>query len=327
MSDVKYCLAIGVCKEAVHAIKKAQEKGYCVIALDGDDNAAGLSVADIGICVDIRDIAKVIEVIKAYKIEFILPVPIGRWLLMTGMVNEKLGLPGVKEKSIENCIDKYKFHKILCENSLRNNKLICLNTKNDVETVDFFPCIIKPRFGSGSNDVQEVKSREKLSEIVCGLDFRKEFLIEEKFIGEEYGVDGAIIDGNVKVVLLRKKINTNPPYCQCVGYLEIPQYEEKLYRNVSKYIGKIIESLKLNNTLFHADIIVNDEEISIIEMAPRPSGHNLHDVFTPICTGVDMVEEYINFVEGNKYKFDALNHKEQYLMHFWNFSDFLLLRP
>ena len=65
----------------------------------------------------------------------------------------------------------------------------------------------------------------------------------------------------------------------------------------------MIETLNYNNCLVNADLIINKEQIFVIEAAPRPSGHNLHNVFVPLATDIDIAEEYIKFLLGAKYNF------------------------
>ena len=65
---------IGASREALHTIKKAQEHGLFILALDGDASAAGLAAADKGLVVDISDENAVTEALRVEKPDFLLTV-------------------------------------------------------------------------------------------------------------------------------------------------------------------------------------------------------------------------------------------------------------
>ena len=110
---------IGASEEALHTIEKAHEYGLTVVALDGNGKAPGLSAADKALVVDISDEEETIRAVREEKADFVLTVPIGRYLTTIGAVNDALTLPGISKEMAVLCTDKYSFHKKLFEQGLR----------------------------------------------------------------------------------------------------------------------------------------------------------------------------------------------------------------
>lgn len=288
---------IGASSEALHTIQKAQEYGLDIVAFDGNPKAEGLAVADKSLVVDISDEKATIEAVKAEQVDFALTVPIGRYLTTIGAVNDVLGLPGISKEMAGFCTDKYAFHQKLREQGLRNCR--CYEAEA-IEEISY-PAILKPRYGSGSRGIHMIESREQLPaalQAVAG----EPYVLEECVAGEEYGVDGAVIDGRFYMVLLRHKENTPPPARQAVAYFSV-QPDDTFAISVREYMEKVTEHLGLSECLLHADIIRSERGPFVIELSARPSGHNLHNLFTPLCTSVDMAEEYIKYRMGMPYSF------------------------
>lgn len=302
---------IGASEESLYTIRKAHQYGICVVALDGNPEAAGLKEADTPIVVDISDEKAVIEAVRREAPDFVLTAPIGRYLTTVGAVNDALGLPGISREMAILCTDKFLFHKRLGGQKLRSGH--CYSVENRkvtdiagrvyqgekwiLEELQLgFPAILKPRHGSGSRGIHMLDGRQQLME---ALEFVEEesYVLEECAEGEEYGVDGALVGGRFYMVLLRKKENTPPPVRQAVGYFSVPP-SHQLWQKVYGYMEKVTACLGLGECLLHADIINSPEGLFAIEISARPSGHNLHNFFTPFCTGVDVAEEYIRHRMG-----------------------------
>ena len=211
---------IGAGSEALHTIEKAHEYGLTVVALDGNPHAEGLAVADKALVVDISDEKATIEAVKRSGVDFVLTVPIGRYLTTIGAVNEALGMPGITKQMAENCTDKYAFHMKLNQQNLRNCTCYSLPQEAEKELMVQFPAILKPRFGSGSRGIHYLESQEQLKDAL-GLIGDEPYVLEECMEGEEYGVDGAVMDGQFYMVLLRKKNNTPLPNRQAVAYYSV----------------------------------------------------------------------------------------------------------
>ena len=128
-------LWIGAGKESVFGIKEAQKAGYYVIAFDGNENAEGLKYADEKYVEDIKQTKSIINKLADRKPEVVIPVPIGRYLTTTGIINDYYHLKGCSKLSCNLCTDKYLFHIKTSKNKLRD--AIC----------NLIPAGISPRGG------------------------------------------------------------------------------------------------------------------------------------------------------------------------------------
>ena len=314
---------IGAGEEALHTIEKAHNLGIQITALDGNPKAAGLSAADKGLVVDISDEKETIETVSKEQPDFILTVPIGRYLTTIGAVNDALGLPGITGEMAALCTDKYRFHEKLAMQGLRDcycyavgtgdkgTDHMNMNTDPEIE----FPAILKPRYGSGSRGIHMIGNRQELATALLQIE-GEEYVLEDCVPGEEYGVDGAVIQGKFYMTLLRKKINTPPPHRQAVGYFSCTQ-EDAFRRQVYDYMEKVINCLGLQECLLHCDLIRGEKGPFVIELSARPSGHNLHNLFTPLCTGIDPAEEYIKCRLGRPFNFIP-KYTKHMLIHYFD---------
>lgn len=305
---------IGASEEALHTIEKAHEYGLEIVALDGNPAAAGLKAADKALVVDISDEKATIEAVREEKVDFVLTVPIGRYLTTIGAVNDTLSLPGISREMAVLCTDKYRFHCRLSQSGLRKCHCYAVGSMGD-ETAGNdlavkitagelplnFPAILKPRFGSGSRGIHMIPDAQGLQRAL-GEEEGESCVLEECMEGEEYGVDGAAVGNKFQMVLLRKKENTPPPARQAVAYFSVSP-SDCFYGQVKGYMEKVIACLGLKDCLLHADIIRSAAGPFLIELSARPSGHNLHNLFTPLCTGVDMAEQYIRCRMGKEFSF------------------------
>ena len=318
---------IGASSESIYAIKKAKELGLDVIALDGNKDAPGLKEADSSFVVDIRDSKKVEDILKDNKPDVVLPVPIGRYLTTTGKINDKFGLCGVSYDAANKCTDKYEFHKLLHEKGLRNVELYLIPAGSDDTLADelneIYPVVVKPRCGSGSRGVEIFNTRKELQEkFLKGEPYDEDYIVESCVSGPEYGVDGVFVVGDFILILLRGKKNTPAPYRECVGYYSVIETDKNKefftkVKNLMNEVGKVIGFV---NNIVHADIIRDSSDNPfIIETSARPSGHNLHNLFTPMASGVDEVTEFIKMAVPElkmPYSFKPSVHKNTLIKYF-----------
>lgn len=426
---------IGASSESLHAIEEAKKLHIETVALDGNPKAEGLKAADKGMVVDISNEQATIEALEAEKPDFVLTVPIGRYLTTIGAVNDALDLPGISKNAAVRCTDKYEFHKALRNKNLRKCHCYLVNRDNLLLPENMnYPAILKPRYGSGSRGIHYVTNAVELTEVLvevfqldetnrdirkayedkltgtnwdekvrlkyeqneeirrylceCNREWKKEaernkkeidaqnqkaknqdyknkglqpetitelnnqisgtdwlskmkndfakqntqkeltleekmqaaaedYVLEDAVEGIEYGVDGAVEGCNFELVLLRKKLITPPPARQAVGYISmVPIEDKKLHDLVKEYMSAVVQALNLRDCMLHADLMIHNKNIFAIEVSARPSGHNLHNLFTPKATGIDMCKEYINYMCDNRHNFSPLDVRKMMIHYF-----------
>lgn len=319
-----YALVIGANGETVHDIKAAQRQGMKVLAFDGNQNAEGLRYANESFVVDIRNPENIYAVIDAKGIHpeemVVVPVPIGRYLTSAGSVNDHYQLVGTGRKTADICTDKWLFHQTLHREGLRNIDCRILERGSVREWYQSFPVIVKPRFGSGSRKVCKISDAAGWKGFSDEMPFDEDFMIEDAVDGTEYGIDGMVFHGTFHLVLVRKKIMTPPPYRQCVGYLSVNRKKENgcLLTKIEQFMRKLVKTIELENGILHADLIDDGKNLFVIEMSARPSGHWLHDVFTPLVTGVDMVSQFLKFASTGESHVVAANAEQVFMIRYFD---------
>lgn len=321
-----YALVIGASSEAIYAIKKAKERGYTVIGFDGNPEAEGLKLVDEAYVVDIRNPENVFEIIDNKNIScekmVVLPVPLGRVLISSGAVNDRYQLVGPSRNTTEICTDKWIFDERLKKFGLRNIMCSLIEAGTTPTEPMQYPVIVKPRFGAGSRAVEKVDNSLQWDNLKRIFPTDEDFIIEDAVEGIEYGVDAMVINGVFNLVLVRKKLITPPPYRQCVGYMSLSNNADDvaISNRIADYMKKLVKAIDMENGILHADIIDDGRNPFVIEMSSRPSGHRLHDLFTPLVTGVDMVSEFLNYAESGKAVIEPRVQSEKYMIHYFDFD-------
>lgn len=323
MRKQKVGVIIGMSSDAIYTIQTAKQMGIFVVGIDGNKDAVGLQYVDKAIVADISDLGLMEKVIEEVQPDLMIPVPIGRYFSTTGFVNSRFNLKGPSEAATVNSTDKYLFHNKLHKSGLREIKMYLIQPmKADIE-VEYditYPVILKPRYGSGSRDVHYLQSKDELNECLKAIACAKEdYILEEAVKGVEYGVDGAVINGELKTILVRKKINTPLPIRQAISSLAVAQ-DAPEFKRIHDKLAEVVKAMEYDDCLLQVDLMVNEKEVFCIEISPRPAGHSLHSVFVPIATDINMVEEYIKVLIGEKSQLEP-KHIRTVQIRYFDFED------
>lgn len=171
-----------------------------------------------------------------------------------------------------------------------------------VEQALTLPVVLKPSNGFYSAGVIRVDDRAAfnkaltLTKRVCALMTQQrgdsEILVEEYIDGEEFSVDGYVLDGQVKPLLLHHKY----PRLEGPTFHENAQisrpFDERLGEPFMLALRQIIAAVGLDQSPFHAEFRITPEQrVYVLELAPRISGGGISSRYLmDICLGLDVYD-------------------------------------
>lgn len=196
---------------------------------------------------------------------------------------------------------------LMIKNNIPTSKYCFVKHLNDVPLSEMrFPLVVKPADSNGSVGVRKADNNAQLidylEKAIAISRTTGEAIVEEYKTGVEVSVDCFILDGKVDIVLIRQKYKL--PYkegrvLQSPGSFSPGLISSKNVEKLKKIVEHIGEVFRLNNTPILVQALINEEEINIIEFAPRVGGGlSFRTVF--LNTRFDILNSTVNSFLGIK---------------------------
>ena len=314
----KTIMILGAGPEQVEAIDIAKNLGLKVIAVDGNPNAPGLEIADIGLAEDIKDVKKMIEIGQEYEIDGVMThaVEIPQ---IVAKVAKSLNLPGIEPEVAERATNKLKRIKCFKENGISCANFESANNLNEAieksEKIGF-PCVFKPLDKAGARGVIKINTSKEVKnayEHVLNHTDKNIILIEEYLEGNEISTESIVYNGNIYHIGIgdrnydRKRFE--PFFVQDGG--QIPaNLSHKLMNNLKYEIEQAIKAIGINWGVAKGDFLIEpDGKIRIIEMAARTSGGRFCSIRVPLSNGINLIKLLVLISVGEEVNLDELKPK------------------
>ena len=295
-------LCLGAGPEQLPAIERARALGCRVVAVDVDPDAVGFARCSDPRVVDVSDYEAVLGLAAAARVDGVLPAPIGRHVVLAGLVNDALGLVGPGAEVCERCADKRRFGELTGRGGRPLEPDEALSP--DVPPLAP-PFVVKPARGAGGRGVHRIGDAGDWA-VWCAVHAAEEHpggvLLEPFCPGEPHGVDAIVRNGRVHVALLRgKRLDFSH------GILETAHHTfgtagSPRERRVEATLQALVDALGYRDGLLHADLVIDDDAVHVVEMSPRPSGLHLSSHLLPASTGVDFLGLGIRQVRGEPFE-------------------------
>ena len=290
----KTVVLLGGNQMACPAIKRIQEHGFEVIAVDGSAQAPARHAADRFVHQNFSDVAATTAALAGWKFDGIIPLNDFAIRAAARIARERK-LPGWNEFAERCFVSKVAMKRCWIENGLPTPRCTFTTVAELLEGQspdwDTWPAVIKPSFsGGGSRGVFVARD---WSEAGAGLKqvektyLDGEIVIEEFIRGSEHTLEVLICRGNPTLLSISDKENYAGSDT-VVQKLFFPGPVGHTYRGkLEQLVFAACRSMQLTDGTTHFEVLIRDGEIFLLEVGGRPGG-GLN--FQPICeisTGYD----------------------------------------
>lgn len=226
-------------------------------------------------------------------------------LITMATISEELGLPCYLSKDEAlSMTNKLYMKKIMVKNGIPTSKFRTItDVYEDISDLRF-PLMVKPADCNGSLGVRKANNQEQFVEFFTQAQkysFSKSAIVEEFVEGKEVGIDCYALDGKAQVLMMgevrKKKIGDS---VLLIYQTYIPaDISEKAKENLQKVANDITRVFKLDNTPILIQTLLNGDDVSVIEFAPRIGGASKHRTVT-YKTGFDILKANIEAMFGER---------------------------
>ncbi|UVS99867.1 ATP-grasp domain-containing protein [Burkholderia glumae] len=192
-------------------------------------------------------------------------------------VRERTGFAGHGEQVELNTVDKYRMRTTLAEHGLSSvaTRRCGAAQLRDALASMALPAIVKPADLTGSICVQLIEHIDEVDgylERVARNAYTKhsDFVVESYVTGDEYSVEGLLLEGEVHLYGITEKFTTGVPYFVETGHAFHAKHP--LLEAVDAQLPPIFRALGMRTCPFHIEFKMVDGRIEIIEIHSRFGG-------------------------------------------------------
>jgi len=305
----KTAIVLGGTFPHIELIHKLKDRGYYTILVDYYKNPIAKFSADKHIRESTLNKDKVLEIAGENRANIVISACIDQANATACYVAEKLKLPmPYSYETAINVTNKYLMKKIMFKNNIPTAKFYCIKNINDFDPNTLsFPIIIKPSDSNSSKGVRKINTNDKnINNYLMdafSISRTGEVIVEEFKEGKEAGIDCIIKDSKAKIIMTRerRKIISNNNIQQIYGSFWPANFPNKIFEELKKIAQNIADSFCLNNTPLMVQAIINDNNINIIEFAPRIGGGENYRIIK-MLTNYDIIDAAIDSFLGHPIK-------------------------
>lgn len=285
----------------ISLVKKLKERGYHVVLLDYLDNPPAKQFADEHIKESTLDKEAVLKIAKEKNASIVIATCIDQANSTCCYVAEQLNLPHPYSYNTSlDVTDKVRMKNLMIKGGVPTSRYVYVKDIENALKQDLdYPLIVKPADSNSANGVKKVADENELKQyfpVALGYS-RNGYVIVEEFIeGIEISAYCVVANRKAKLLLAQERISvidgeTNT--IKCFAAYAPARISPVAMSKCEDIVEKIVEAFDLNNTPLFFQGIVNGDNISVIEFAPRVGG-GISSQTIKYSTGYDIIDAAID---------------------------------
>lgn len=315
----KVAIVLGGTNPHIELINQLKSREYFVILVDYLDNPPAKEYADLHIQESTMDNDKVLEVAMKYNANLVISACVDQANITACYVAEKLGLTKPYSYELANNITNKGFmKKVMTENNIPTTRYYYLEKESSMDNVELnYPVMVKPADSCAASGVKKANNEEELKKFwieAKNISRTGRTVIEEFFEGIEVSAYCFVSDKKTKVIMISERLSViegAEQVLKCYATVTPPNISEGAIRKIEMAADKIAKAFELDNTPLHVQALINGDDISIIEFAPRVGGGISYQVIRD-NTGFDIIGATIDSYEEKKVTVDYQISKQYY---------------
>jgi biotin carboxylase len=306
----KKVLVLGASLYQLDTIIKAKNLGYEVITTDNVPENPGHKFADKSYNISTTQIQEVLDIACNEKINGVIAACTDVALPAASYISRELGLAGPPLEAVEIVTSKLAFRIFLKKNGFLTPDFFVIESKDDFKgLLKGDKWVIKPDKSSGSKGVYVISDEIELeAKINDSFKFSlSDKCVLERFIDGFQGTcEGILKNGEIVMSLFTDRLTAPLPYTATWGHYVPTKLSKSQQDAVISRLNKIWHHLKVFNGPFDSDFVIENEEIYIIELAPRMGGNSLTKLLKN-SIDFDIIEYSLRYVCGEEIKLNYNN--------------------
>ncbi len=306
---MKKIMILGASVYQVPLIKTAKRLGLYTIVASIDGDYPGFDLADKVYKINTVDKEAILQVCRQEQVDGICTTGTDVAVSTIGYVCGHMGLAGISEEAAVLATDKARMKEAFRKEQVSAAKFRRAESLEEVyaaaEEIGL-PVVVKCVDSSGSRGITLVRSREELPEAYrralerSGKDY---VLVEETLGGTEIGVDGVVRDHELVFLAPHEKFVYHTDRITIPAGHGFPyRGTEQVQREIAEQMRRAVKALDLNDCSVNADVFVDGDRVSIIEIGGRTGATCIPELIS-MHYGFDFYEKILKNALGEPVDF------------------------